>query len=389
MATLLWSDVIEVSAEDAEQSILLHLEDTDLPATSWQEGAIAPLFVGISAQFRSEASAVSVFLKTAFISSAAQGEALTRLSRSQYLNERIAASPSTRRVTLTCLATEGPHNIDIGESIIQDATGNSWRNIEGLSVAYPVTLTSGGTVTLLYECEVPGAQSNVADQAVSIIVTTLAGVTITDDTLEEEGVDEEKDPRLQARNDSKWALLTRFSTTDDGVLALGLLASPNITVVAVDNLNPRGVGTWDVYIAGELATASSADVNDMQAYLSAYVMNGSSLARAYAAPPAALDIAGTVYYASGASAELLEVALDDALEEFLKTIPLGGFDFSPGPDHVVQLNDIETVIKNTEVAGVKYVRTVVLTTPAADFAVASYGKVTRGTWNLTLTPTAG
>jgi hypothetical protein len=389
-ATLLWADIVEISLDAAKQSKLLLLEDAGLPATSWQEGAIAPLLVEMTARFDVTASKYAVFFKTAFLNEAAQGEALTRLAASQYLNTRVPASPSTRRITLTCLATEGPYDIDIGESIVQHADGHTYRNIEGLEVSYPVTLASGGSVELLYECEVAGAQSNVADQTVSTIITTLAGVTITNDELEEEGVDEELDARLRARNSAKWSLLSRFETIDDAIQALALEASPNISRTAVDNLNPRGVGTFDVYIAGELTTASSADVNDMQAMLNRFIMQGDPLrARAYAAPPLVLDITGIVYYSSSAIASQVQAAVEASLEELLKAIPLGGFDFSPGPNHVVALNDIETAIKTALVSGQAYVRTVALSSPTGNVGVSSYGKVVRGAWNLTYTPTAG
>jgi hypothetical protein len=390
VATLQWADVVVVTADQVKQSILLDLEDVGYMATSWQPFSEQLLAVEIGAQFGADASATAVFLKTAFLSEAAQAEALTRLARSQYLNERVPSAPSTRMVTLTCVATEGPHSIDLNDIIIQHADGHTFRNEETEGVTYPATLSSGGSLTLLFQCDTPGAQSNVADQTVTTMLTTLAGVTITNDEIEEEGVDEESDDRLRARNSSKWSLLTRFETTDDAIEALGLLASPNITTVGTDNLNPRGVGTFDVYIAGSLTTASSADVNDMQAYLNRFVMHGSSRARAYAAPPSALDLVGTIYYSSGASAALVQAAVEDALEEFIKTIPLGGFDFSPGPNHIVAKNDIEAVIRGALVSDVAYVRTVVLTTPASDFAVSAWGKVIRGNWDgLVYTPTAG
>jgi hypothetical protein len=113
-----------------------------------------------------------------------------------------------------------------------------------------------------------------------------------------------------------------------------------------------------------------------------------SLAKVYAAPPMALDLAGTIYYSSGAVAAQVLAAVEEALENYLKTIPLGGFNFSPGPNNIVRLNNLESVIKGALVSGVSYVRTVELTAPSADFGVVSYSKVVRGDWSgLVYTPT--
>jgi hypothetical protein len=214
----------------------------------------------------------------------------------------------------------------------------------------------------------------------------MAGVRVTSDTLDRSGIDEESDPRLQARNSSKWSQLTEFELIGDRVENIALNVSSAITAVGLDDQNPRGAGTFDVYLAGLDATAGSEDVTAAQAAFDARVMGSGATPKTcmvYAAPEAALNLVGTVYYSSNFTASAVQSQVEAALVAFIRTVPLGGFDFSPGPSAVVPKNDIEAVISTITINGIRPVKTVVLTTPTGNHAVPSFGKVTRGTWSLT------
>src|SRR5690606_23973021 len=170
----------------------------------------------------------------------------TRLSRSRFGNERNPALATQRKLTLACAAGEGPHTIGLGDLVATDADGHTFRNIEGLDIVYPITLASGGTVTLLFEAEIAGAAHNVANGNVNALVTTLAGVTISADVLYRAGQDEESDERLRARNASKVATRA-LEPIRDTIENLALEAAPAVTAVGIDDENPRGAGTFDVY----------------------------------------------------------------------------------------------------------------------------------------------
>lgn len=219
--------------------------------------------------------------------------------------------------------------------------------------------------------------------------TTYAGVTVTSDTSFRLGVNQESDARLKLRNTTKWATLS-FELIRDGVIAIALKARPAVTLVEVDDQNPNGAGTFDVYIAGPNATAGIGDVDAVQTALVKRVF-GSGTVRTFAAPEVHLHLTGTVYYDSKFPQADVKKAVEDpelgSVPIFLKTVPLGGFDFSPGPSHIVAKNDVEAVIKDdTKINDQKVVRTVVLSTPSGDLSVLSFGKVIKGTWNLTYTP---
>lgn len=391
MAALNWADIVEIPRAQAKQSLLGLLQDVGFAATSWQEGSIPLACVELGAQLWHEFSKVGVYLKTAYLNDKATGEALRRFSLSHYDNEKETAVSAQRRVTLTCSATEGPHNVNVGDLIIAAPDGATYRNVEGLSVVYPATIPTGGTKTLLFEAEQPGAASSLADGALLTtsggqLVTTLAGVTITGDTVERVGLDEETDGRLRLRNATKWALLSNWELIADGALQLALKTSPSVASVALDDNNPRGAGTFDIYLAQLTETATPQMVADVQAAVDRRVL-GNVLGLVKAAPEVALNPAGVVYHSPQFTSAAVQAGVEAALLAFVGTIPLGGFDFSPGPVRVVPINDIESVIRDALVDGQAARKTVVLTTPGADIDVPAYAKVTLGTPALTYVPT--
>lgn len=396
MATLNWEDIVEISVDDAKQALVNQLQTAGFRATSWQRFSVPLTLVEIGALLWNKGSVVAVFFKNAIYNETATGEALTRLSKSHYDNTREVAEAAERLVTLTCSAAEGPHVIDISDVVVSDDEGTSFRNIEGADVTYPWTLGSGTSKTFLFEAEESGSGGNVPDGTVTTVVTTLAGVTVTDDVLETSGVDAESDTRIQTRNSTKWSDRNELDSTADRAAFVALTAAPAVTLVAIDDNNPRGEGTFDLYIAGPEATAAAEDIATVQDAVDLRIMGANATPKAglvLAAPEVALDIVGIVYYTSSTSAAALQTAVegseDGALVDLVRSCPLGGFDYSPGPANVIPKNDIEAIIKGVSVGGIQPVRTVVLSSPSSDFAVTSFGKVVQGTWNLTYTPVTG
>jgi hypothetical protein len=394
MPSLNWADVVEIAHDDAKQTILSMLDTAGFAATSWQEGDAGLATVEVVAEVWAQLSSVAVYLKGAFLNSTASGEALTKLSDSHYDNQRVAAVAAQRRITLSCASTAGPHTFDVGDLVLAHADGDTYRNIDDGVTVYPVTLASGGSVAdLIFEAEIAGAQANKAPNTVTILQTTLAGVTVASDAREQNGINEEADPTLQTRNTTKWALLTRFELIKDAVINIALTAGgpDGVTAAEVDDQNPRGAGTFDVYLAGDLATASAGAVSDVQDALDALVFGSGATPKtciAYQSPPATLSFAGTIYYKGSYSPAEMADATQTALDEFIKIIPLGGFDFSPGPSNVVPINDVEDMLKSVKVSDQAVQKTVVLTSPA-DLFVAPFSKVVQGTVTLTFTRVTG
>lgn len=392
MPTLNWSDVVEITHDDAKQSLLSLLGTVGFAATSWQEGSAPLACVELSAEIWARLSQVAVFLKTMGLNDTSAGDALSKFSKSQYNNFRGLATTAQRTTALSCTATAGPYTLNPGDVVIEHPDGQTYRNIDDGGLVYPVTLPSGGSVSgFTFEAEVAGSDSNKASGTVTVLVTTMAGVTVASDLIKRDGEDVETDDRLRERNTTKWALLTGFELIRDAVINIVLSAGNGITTVAVDDTNPRGAGTFDVYVAGDLATAGTDDVIAAQALLDKYVMGSGpptyrDLVKAAIEQP--VDITGTVYFKGAFTPAQLQAETATALNDFIKLIPLGGFDFSPGPSHVVPFNDITDVLRDVTVAGQPVRKTIALTAPASDLSVASFSKVVLGTVSLTFQQTS-
>lgn len=390
MPTLNWADVVEVTHDEAKQSKLDQLDAAGYTATSWQEGDPALAHVELSAEIDVQVSKLAVFMKESALVTTATGEALTRLSKSHYDNDRAGAVAAQRRVTLSCAAGSGPHTFDASDLVIAHSEGPTYRLIDNgdPGVVFPVTLASGGSQPdLIFEAEIAGAAGNEPDNTVTQLVTTLAGVTVSSDLVEREGSDSETDAVLKVRDTTKWALLTQYELIDDAVINICLTATNAVTGVAVNSQNPRGAGTFDVYMAGELETASAGDITLAQDAIDRRVFGSSATPKTCIVNPAPevdLNLVGTVYYKGSYEPDEVETATLLALEEYVKLIPLGGFDYYPGPSNVVPINDVEAEIRAAAISGQVVEKTVVLTSPS-DLSVTSYGKVVLGTIALTFT----
>lgn len=392
MASLNWADVVEILHDEAKQFLLQMLDGVGFTATSWQEGEVSLANVELTAQLYEKITGIAVFLKGFALNSTSSGEALTRFSDSHYDNQRDGAVAAQRRTTLACASGSGPHTINIGDVVLVHDDGDTYRNVaDGVNV-YPLVLPSGGSVSgLIFEAEVAGAAANKGAGEVTSLLTTLAGVTVASDVPERDGSDQESDPVLKQRNTTKWALLTGFELIDDAVINIALVATQAVTGVVVDSQNPRGAGTFDVYMAGELVTASVGDVAAAQALLDRYVFGSSATPKTclvFAAPVTPLNFSGIIYYKGSYTEAQIEEATLLALEEFVKTIPLGGFDFYPGPTHVVPVNDLEDALRAVKIADQTVEKTIKLDSPA-DFVVGNFDKVTIGSVALTYTRVTG
>jgi len=376
---LLWSQIVEVTRAEAKQSLLTLLDSVGFAATSWQEGSIALGCVEVSAEIWSQGSKYAVFLKNYGLNATSTGDGLTRFSDSHYDNQRALAVSAQRRITLACAVGEGPHSISLGSVVISNAGGYTVRNVAGLSVIYPATLSSGAPLELLFEAEVGGAASNSGAGTYTSLVTTLAGVTVTQDLSYVVGVDEESDARLQARNRTKWATLSQFEIIADAVENIALNASTGVAKVKGNYANPRGAGTFDVHIAGESTIAGGADVTAVQAAFNLRVFGATSCI-VYASPAAPLSLVGNVYYDSNFTAAQAQASVEAAMLAFIKATPLGGYSFAPGPTNIVAKNDIEAAIKGATFNGQPVVKTVTLSGPASDVAVSSFDIVTVGSY---------
>lgn len=329
MALSLFDLQTPVSVESFRAYLESLLVAEGFPVTAWQEESAARAFLELQAQAGSQQSIpVAALAKMGFLSTS-EADFLTALAKSAYALDRTLATATTMPISLIN-SSATTYIKGAREITIQARNGRNFVNVAG------ATVTSGATTVATFIAELPGAASNIPGQDLTL-VTPLAGVTARFlGVFTSTGSDQEGDPQLRERSSSQWAML-RIEKINPGIVNLARTAAPSVHGVAIDDENPRGPGTLDVYLAADNATAGVADVALVQTALDGALFGTGTVevaGLAIAAPTLVLDLAMTVYV-RGLTAVDATAALAAAWTAFLLTVPVGGFDLRPGPQNVI------------------------------------------------------
>jgi len=385
--------VTPTTQAQAREQIIQELESLGIPATSWQAGSIPRTVVEVAAKLWSDFTGASdtitgtvAEVAKAGFNRTASGGWLDLLSSSHYDNTRNDGQ-RTRGACLLSDGASGPHTIAVGQLVAKDnANGFTYRNVTG------GTLGAGGTLTLDFEAEEIGADRNVANGTIDALVTVLGDVTISNPAIAGgawysgstgvSGADDESDEQLQDRNEDKWATIS--ATPTEGAYSFWAReASAAITRVQVDARNPRGPGTIDVYLAGANGPVTLADEILAYEHLEGYDGVGrrsiTDNLGSYPATPLlatqgvksatalSVPVQGKAYVLSTYKASVDLTALENAITEYFKTIPVGGTKTDPlVATGKVVLSKLHTYVL-TSLPGLVSLE---LTTPLADTVVA-------------------
>lgn len=306
--------VVPATKDEIRQRILDICEAAGLPVTAWQPGSF-PLTV---VEFCAEVFA-DLFLAVAQIANGAilelcSGGWLILRGRSQYQED---PKPSTFTVGTVRLDDHGggPHTITIGAVLVATPGGLRYRNTSG------GTLPLNGSLDVTFSAEATGAKYNVSVGEISVLVTSLPTVSVSNPSIGTSGTwvttlgtDAESGEAFKQRLSAKWGTLSTGSPISAYEFkALSLLG---VTRCRVDDGNPDGPGTTRVYID------SAAAVSALQAILDAFVP-ASSKSTAMAATSQTVTIPGTIYVAT-ASRAAAETAVSANLTELALRIQIGG-----------------------------------------------------------------
>ena len=219
----------------------------------------------------------------------------------RYGLERFKATPATHRFVLTASAAAGPYTIAPRALLAQTDNGIQFRNTGRLTsalTAVPATvrLTQGGTLDALeWEAVLPGIAGNIPAGSRLTLVTTLAGVTISNPQIGSSGssvlvagADRETSESLSLRCDARWdrtAVAQLRGALVEWIFESfeidGLTCS--ITKWQIDEANPTGPGSTDVYLANPDGAATTDEIARVNPYLQARRGVGSGALRVMAA----------------------------------------------------------------------------------------------------------
>jgi uncharacterized phage protein gp47/JayE len=359
--------------------------------TAWQKGTPQrTLLLGLSRVTTNFAEIAKQIVEMCS-NDLARGAALEAYSIARFSNTPKPGTRAKYTVTLTNGGTV-PHTVTVGQLLLSTKLGVQFRNLTGGTVA-----AGGGALPITVEAVKKGGSGNVADGAITVMVTPLAGVTALNGTggLISSGEDPELDSALRLRNSTKWARLT-VELVRDSYINLALSVNDSIRRAEVDDTNPRGAGTIDVYIAGASFESGPADVEAAQNFFAERAFQTETFPADPTPSPANPDptrvlvraanavqvnVAGTIYYSSTYSVTAVQAAAEAAIDAYISLAPIGGYPY-PAPGNLLPKNNLENAI--LKVPGV---RTVVLTDPSSDVSLTGFDVAVAGTKTITYQPT--
>lgn len=367
-----------LTLDQCEQFILDRLNELEFTVTSWSpDDPVVTLIKAFAARDQRLSQMVAFYTLNRFNRTATNTEIVTEISRSDFDNTRSAAVATQYNLRLTLAPGQPPITFTIGSFVASTEDGlKTYRNIEAK------TLTSVAPITLLCEAEVAGAVGNAGLNTVTNVVTSYAGVTVTNDTAPiRSGVDPESNAAIQLRNRQKWATLS-IENTNAAIEYLIKTQVPEIVSVAINDLNPRGPGTVDMYVAGPLATASPAAVASALLVARARYFDANPRIQVVAAPVGTFIPGGVLLYnPTIGEAKTLE-NVDAALRALLTALPVGGRSYQSGDSNVLLRDDVIDTVK--EANGVISF----IPSGSGNYAVGSWTKlIPPVSWSFTLTPT--
>jgi phage-related baseplate assembly protein len=321
------------------------LEDQGIDTTDWTEGSLSQTNLQLCAYVYSTLTKkISSGIKST-LNTYSSGSGLTILADSFFDNQRILSEKTQGKMVVSGSSVIFPRTWSIGELIVTNGSFNFLNDSQ-------ITLNSGTpVVTASFSAEVAGADYNISTDSTLAPIQTEVGLSITnpavtgtDSWIEVRGNDEEEDDTLRKRNGLKWTSLQSSEHTVDKVRALAISASADIFYVSVDDQNPRGAFTSDVYVSYQTTTASAADVELVQDKLNNSFFGNSTYGYVSASNATQIEFSSSVsvYYNPSANLAAVKAAAFAAANDFVADIPIGGKNYLPfvSLTNVARVNDL-------------------------------------------------
>ena len=236
---------------------------------------------------------------------------------------RAAATYTVGLAVLTCGALAVSGTVPARQARFQSSTGLTFTNAEAF------TVKSNSTVPVILMATVAGSTGNVPVGLTWTNTTTIVDCTLTNpgtsgSWITSAGVDAESDDSLLARCAARWAATSYGGAASayrqwvaDAFAAAGI--SNTITRIGVDDGNPNGPGSTDIYLANVTGPADASELALVNTYLQARRSLGTGPLQVLASPALSVTVVATLY--GNTDGVALATA---ALLELQATLPLGG-----------------------------------------------------------------
>ncbi len=351
-------DILTAKSRDTLiTEILAALAADGCPITAWQTGNPLRSLVRADATALADVHAVVRAIGAAAFLDDAEGDWLTLLARSKFDVTRTAGVACVGRVQVSVASGAGPYTITAGGLLVSDGA-RRWRSTN----ASAVTITSAATTTIEVQAEAAGTAYNVANGAITTIVSpAYAGVTVTNPAIgggpwyTTAGAAEETDALLRQRCRDKWGTLGRGAndTAYRYWARTGHIYEAQVTRAAV--VWGSGDGTVTVYIAGPTsAITDSAVTAAVQSWVD---LNnpGTDTVTVTPATGVTVTIAGTITVRAASDSTANRTLATDAIAAYFAGLEIG--------------DDVDLAAIHDAIYAARGVVDVDLTSPTDDVAI--------------------
>jgi len=307
----------------------------------------------------------SNIIATQFVGQSA-GEALTKVASGFFDEQRGLAIPTQgyMRLTLTD-ANSGPYTITSDDNTVIKYDAD---NTIQFYVRDSATIDSSHLVADVFvECLTSGTLGNVVVGSL-LSCNDLSGISVSNPIysgstwVTQYGKDEENDASLERRATTKFSTFARGEVSSlfltNAVLnATGSSGQPVVTYCSVDDNNPQGAGTVDVYIANDIDPVTTAQIETIQSGTldTLFFGNNSSVAEPRVKALAATNLYIQNVFTSSiisykGNFDDVRNNVETSLDTFVKQVPIGGFKYDGLSDQGILYGDIyETVLSQNNV----------------------------------------
>lgn len=367
-------DVITATtAAQVEQEILDLCATGGLPTTAWQAGGVIRELIAIISQEIATKSQVEIQIARGMLGDLTSSAWAKIWAQSIYNVLFVPASSATGFVTLTNAAAVN-YPLNPGDLIVANtSTGYTYRNQAA------ITIPAGGTLSsVAIASDQIGTVANAAPGAITTMVSTLVGVTVTN-PLAVLGADEETTTALVARARNKLGSLSPNGPRSayDYVATTPLNKFPAVAGVTLTptsapitrskTTGSTSTGVVSVYIANASGAPSSGDIALVQTAINTWAEPWCVTATVAAATNVVIPITYQIWLKSSMTSASVQTLVANALGTYFSSIPVGGFtgDGAAAPNGAVYLDEIQSIIHDA----VPNVQRVLLTAPSADVTV--------------------
>lgn len=333
------ADLLDPPTEaETRDALLAALVSLGFPVSSWPSGGVGRTLVQAFSRVLADGlSLVGTVARAGLLDLSpgtdpgSPGDWLTLFAASHYGLERRAATFAEVRVRLTAASGAGPYTISPGALWVRSASGRRYN----ITNTVNVTVTAGPSIVdVTMRAELAGAAGNLGLGATLSLETPLPGVSAI--TVESAGgsgtamvvagADQERDAALRARCRSRWATIglqhtaAAYDALARQVPSVGDPAVSLVTRTRVDDTNPRGAGTVDVWVAGDAGPLDAPEEAAVRAYLLARKSVTADL-QVQNAAPRTVSLTATIYARGNASAAAEAVT---RLTNAINAVAIGG-----------------------------------------------------------------